>query len=185
MERRISSRLTVVSKFIVPLITWAFVLLFVLPNFIRSSFAPSDCLLLAMGFGLAAALMWEPVVLKRIKMDDTGLTISNFLEADRVPFAMIERVVEPKWFNLHLIKLVLNKPCRFGRTIYFIPSRIEACDAPFLPSILRRWSHPTVRELRRRIEEIGGCSQQCPGAHSSGPVENAADHRGGASDVQG
>lgn len=35
MERQISSRFTVVSKFIVPLITWAFVLLFVLPYFIR------------------------------------------------------------------------------------------------------------------------------------------------------
>lgn len=90
---------------------------------------------------LAAVLLgWVCVRLKRVRLDDRTLYVSNYLREITVPLDAVVRVEEQRWVNIRPITLVLKKPGPFGDRIMFMPPRVWPLT-PFSP-------HPMAEELR-------------------------------------
>lgn len=76
--------------------------------------------------------------LKRIRVDDRNLYISNYFREISVPLSMIERVTENRWINIHPITIRFRSVTDFGDRVRFMP-KIRFFGG---------WSsHPVVTEL--------------------------------------
>lgn len=100
----------------------------------------------------AAFLYWWCMRLKRVRLDEEALYVSNYLREIRVPLHQVEDVSENRWINLHPVFIEFRGETGFGPRIVFMPKI--------------RWfsffrSHPAVAEIgeavaRARGERSGG-----------------------------
>jgi hypothetical protein len=92
-------------------------------------------------------IYWFCVRLKRVRIDDEALYISNYLKEVRVPLRDIAEVSENRWVNIHPVTIEFRSDTEFGRSIMFMPQM--------------RWSfgwssHPVVAELREAARRAAG-----------------------------
>ncbi len=90
----------------------------------------------------AAFLYWGCIRLKRVRMDDQALYVSNYLREIRIPLQQVETIGENKWINLHPVTIEFHDKTDFGQRIVFMPKV--------------RWfafwsSHPVVEEIRQAV----------------------------------
>ena len=83
-------------------------------------------------------MYWACARLKRVRVEDSAIFVSNYLKEIRIPFDAIAAVTENRWINTHPITIHLRSATEFGDRIIFMPKiRIFG------------WrSHPVVTELR-------------------------------------
>jgi hypothetical protein len=76
--------------------------------------------------------------LKRVRIKDSAIYVSNYLKEIRIPFDNVADVTENRWINIHPVTIHLRSATEFGERITFMPKiRIFS------------WrSHPVVAELR-------------------------------------
>ena len=88
-------------------------------------------------------IWWFCMRLKRIRLDDKDLYISNYFKEIRVPLEGVVGVSENRWINIHPVTLIFKNKTQFGLSVVFMPTV--------------RWfsffsSHPVVAEIRRAAE---------------------------------
>lgn len=78
--------------------------------------------------------------LRRVRVDQVDLYISNYFREIIVPLCMLSDVTENRWVNIHPITLHFRTATEFGNTITFMP-KVRFCV----------WgvSHPVVDNLKQ------------------------------------
>ena len=85
-----------------------------------------------------AFILWGCARLKRVRVDQSGLLVSNYLKEIRIPFDDIREVSENRWINIHPVTIYFRRSTPFGERVVFMP-RVR----------LFSWrSHPVVGELQ-------------------------------------
>lgn len=136
MTYTVSSKLTVVYKFIFPALAvylavwsiygWLDLLLgFSDPTSVR--FAK------ALGFSIftvffAVMAFWLCLPLKSVRIQDDYLIVSNFLKEIRVPVSEVSVVTGPDMTSLQRIEIHLRNPSAFGRVIIVMPGFLRATN---------------------------------------------------------
>ncbi|OLC37597.1 MAG: hypothetical protein AUH81_05950 [Candidatus Rokubacteria bacterium 13_1_40CM_4_69_5] len=87
------------------------------------------------------------IPLKRVRMDDKALYISNYSTEIVVPLANVAEVTENRWLNIHPVTITFHSDTEFGPRVVFMPKR--------------RWfafwsSHPVVDEIRTTARRATG-----------------------------
>jgi hypothetical protein len=105
-------------------------------------------------------IWWACIRLKRVRMDDHALYISNYAKEIVVPLANVAEVTENRWINIHPVTVVFHAETEFGSRIVFMPKV--------------RWfafwsSHPVVDDIRRAVARATG----------RGPGEGGTPNAGG------
>jgi hypothetical protein len=77
--------------------------------------------------------------LKRVRVDDKSMFVSNYVRELAIPLSEIVDVTEVRWINIHPVRVHFGHRTRFGNTIVFMPKA--------------RWfglwsSHPVVAKLK-------------------------------------
>jgi hypothetical protein len=86
-------------------------------------------------------ILWTCARLKKIRVDDRSIYVSNFFKEISLPIGMIVNVADSRWLNRRPMTIRFRDGTEFGEKITFIPKQ-----GLFLP-----WRHhPVVEELRRR-----------------------------------
>ena len=93
--------------------------------------------LVAWIFG-SVLIWWFCIRLKRVRMDDEALYISNYLVEIRVPLQNVVDISENRWVNSHPVTLKFQGKTRFGSSIVFMPK---------MPWFALFRSHPVVNEI--------------------------------------
>jgi hypothetical protein len=83
-------------------------------------------------------IYWGCVRLKRVRINDSAIYVSNYLKEIRIPFDAVASVTEIRWINIHPVTIHLRSATEFGDRITFMP-KIR---------IFNWRSHPVVEELR-------------------------------------
>jgi hypothetical protein len=147
--RNLSSSWTFVWKFIYPIVWIPFfglvsvhVGLDVLPNGNRAPPSPEEKLaVLAMWFFGALTLLRVNARLKRVRIDDRHLIVSNYFREIRVPFEGIADVRQSRWLWPRPVTVYFRDTTEFGNRASFTPKR----------NLLLGywWTDPVVDELKR------------------------------------
>jgi hypothetical protein len=66
--------------------------------------------------------VWIYAGLKRVRMDQDTLYISNFLREIAVPLSEVDSVTEKRWIRSHPVTIVLRHPTELGDKITFLPT---------------------------------------------------------------
>ena len=106
--------------------------------------APMKWIFLALSVLGTASFWWLLGSVKKVRLDQTSLHVSDYRRQIAVPLAEIESVSENWWMSHHPVTIHLRHDTPFGRRITFIPTfRLF----PF-------WrTHPIVNELRKLARE--------------------------------
>ena len=136
MSTNVSSSVTLVLSIFVPTFWIAF--------FLITAIALSTLDTLRFGgfssFGIKAAL-WLFVLLgffafkytlmrlKRVEMDEDHMYVTNYFKTVRYTYESIEKVVPIDLGIFPLMKVVLKQKGRFGRKVFFIPSKARLLSA--------------------------------------------------------
>lgn len=155
--RTLSSAQTALVKFVLP-IFWVAVFglmtltMFLSPDTWRDDRgAPMDPSFRWFFFGGlivgGAYLKWLCGPLKRVRMDDRSLYVSNYRDAIVIPLADVAEVTENRWWKHHPVTIHLHRETEFGTRIVFMPKV--------------RWfafwsSHPVVAEIRAAVDRATG-----------------------------
>ena len=99
-----------------------------------------------------AFIYYFAVRLKRVRIDEQALYISNYLTEVRIPLRDVAEISENRWINIHPVTIEFQRETPFGERIVFMPKV--------------RWfafwsSHPIVAELRQAVGQSLGLG---PGA---------------------
>jgi hypothetical protein len=94
-----------------------------------------------------AFIWWFCIRLKRVRMDDRALYISNYSAEIIVPLANVAEVTENRWVNIHPVTIQFHSDTEFGTAVVFMPKT--------------RWfafwsSHPVVEEIRLAVNRATG-----------------------------
>jgi hypothetical protein len=94
-------------------------------------------------------LWWACMRLKRVRMDNHVLYISNYVSEIVVPLRDVAEVTENRWVNIHPVTIRFRRETDFGSQIVFMPTQ--------------RWfafwsSHPVVDKIRDAVARAGGGS---------------------------
>ena len=89
--------------------------------------------------------IWMPI--KRVRMDDESLYISNYVTEIIVPLTEVAEVTESRWLGNHPVTIRLRSATRFGSRVTFMPKI--------------RWfyfwgPHPVVEEIRVAVRRATG-----------------------------
>jgi hypothetical protein len=155
--RTLSSAQTFLMKFVFPVVWIGMFALFTLTMFLSPGAfhdqggEPADAslkwfFLFATVVG-TAFIRWLCFPLKRVRMDERSLYVSNYRDDINVPLADVDRVTENRWVNIHPVTIHLHRETEFGSSIVFMPKiRIFAF-----------WSsHPVVADIRAAVERATG-----------------------------
>jgi hypothetical protein len=85
-------------------------------------------------------ILWICADLKRVRMDQDTLYISNFRREIAVPLSEIDSVAENRWINIHPVAIVFRHPTELGGRITFMPT-VRMFELTWAP-------HPVVAQLR-------------------------------------
>ena len=154
-RRRISSSLTFVQKFVIPVAMLGLgAQAFMFP--IENARAPEHPLTWGqLGWFIALALVFFGVrflrfnfPLKAVEIDGEALYVSNYLHQIRIPLGDIERISAGGWFRRGTVTIHLRTDTDFGYRIIFWPTiRRSSLRIARLFGV----SHPIVAELRDAI----------------------------------
>ena len=98
-------------------------------------------LFLTMWVGGSAFILWTCAPLKRVRIQQNDLYISNYFKEIKVPLTSVSDVTEIRWINIHPVTVHFKRDTEFGHKITFMPTaRLFAFMS----------SHPIVSELRER-----------------------------------
>ncbi len=76
--------------------------------------------------------------LKRVRVDDHFIYVSNYLREVSIPLSLIDDVTENRWINIRPVTVYFRAKTAFGNHIVFMPK-----------SQFAFWrSHPVVEELK-------------------------------------
>ena len=127
--RTISSAQTFWMKFVFPTIWISMFGLGTLGQFLGTfrgpdnTPAPPD-----MKWGFLAAwvvgtivIYWTCASLKRVRVEDSAIFVSNYLKEIRIPSDAIAAVTENRWINIHPVTIHLRSATEFGDRITFMP----------------------------------------------------------------
>jgi len=137
MSGTISSRLTLVYKFIFPIVWiggWGTGTVLMMANN-----DPQGWAFLILGIFGAVLVCAFGVRLKVVRIQEGHLAISNFLREIYVPFSEISDVTENRMINIHPVRIYFHHETNFGPSIVFMPAK-------------RGWpfgKSPVVAELKR------------------------------------
>ena len=93
----------------------------------------------------SALILWSCARLKRVRLDDKHIYVSNFRREISIPLSLIENVSEVRWINIHPVTIHLRKDTEFGRSITFMPK----------VRFFALWSsHPIVAELMHLSRQV-------------------------------
>jgi hypothetical protein len=97
----------------------------------------------------SAFIWWTCMRLKRVRMDERALYISNFSTEIVVPLNNVAAVTENRWINIHPVTIFFRSDTAFGSRIVFMPKA--------------RWfalwsSHPVVDEIRNAVALATGAA---------------------------
>ena len=155
--RTLSSAETLLMKFVFPplwIVGCAFVTatLFFYPGFWHPADSGLPAGLMKWFFLVAtvvgARYVWAWYVpIKRVRMDDTMLYISNYSTEIAVPLADVAGVSEKRWLRLHPVTIEFRTETAFGPQIIFMP-RLRLFGFWF--------SHPVVEEIRAAVARATG-----------------------------
>ena len=141
--RTLSSAQTFWVKFVFP---WIWILLFGMGTFslwtVPHPNMPAEIpwiFLAAWLVGLVFTL-WICADLKRVRMDQDTLYISNFRREIAVPLSEIDSVTENRWIRSHPVKIWFRHPTEFGDKVTFMPT-VRMFEFTWAP-------HPVVEQLR-------------------------------------
>jgi hypothetical protein len=145
-ERTLSSSQTVFVKFVFPTIWISMFGLGTIALFFgafrgNGGQAPPEWMkwnFLSIWTAGTAFIYWNCGRLKRVRVDDSALYVSNYFKEIRIPFDAIADVTENRWVNIHPVTIHLRSPTDFGDRITFMPRT----------RIFNWRSHPVVEELR-------------------------------------
>jgi hypothetical protein len=154
-RRRISSSLTFVQKFVIPVAMLglgAQAFMFAIEN----ARAPEHPLTWSqLGWFIALALTFFGArflrfnfPLKAVEIDGDALYVSNYLRQTRIPLGDIERISAGGWFRRGTVTIHLRTDTAFGHRIIFWPT---IRWSSLLIAGLLGASHPIVAELRDAI----------------------------------
>ena len=92
-------------------------------------------------------IYWGCVRLKRVRMDETSLYISNYLREVQVPLRQVMAVTENRGLNIHPVTITFRSATEFGDRVVFMPKV--------------RWfglwtSHPVVAEIQEAVHRSMG-----------------------------
>ena len=92
-------------------------------------------------------IYWACVRLKRVRMDETSLYISNYLREVQVPLRQVDAVTENCWLNIHPVTITFRSATEFGDRVVFMPKV--------------RWfgfwtPHPVVAEIEHAVDRATG-----------------------------
>jgi hypothetical protein len=92
-------------------------------------------------------IWWSCVRLKRVRMDNQALYISNYQREIIVPLANVADVTENRWVNIHPVTIHFHSETEFGNQVVFMPKT--------------RWfgfwsSHPVVEQIRQAVDRATG-----------------------------
>jgi len=127
MPRTISSSLTILYKFILPGI---FLVLFIMNvvDALRGQFyIPPDAtfpfiiLIAVLAIVWIVFIVWSMVKLKRVRVDQDFLYVSDYFKETQIPLRDIYDVTEFRWVNIHPVTIHLKKPSELGDKIVFAP----------------------------------------------------------------
>ena len=137
----ISSASTFFAKVIYPVI-WIGTLatLYLLPGGLSQSSSNGYMLLLIIGGSIF--FWWTWMGLKRVRLDDKALYISNYFTEIVVPLKDVAEVSENPWWNYHPVTIYFLVKTKFGNQVTFVPRARWGFS----------WSHhPVVDEIRSAI----------------------------------
>jgi hypothetical protein len=146
--RTLSSRLTIAMKVGLPLLWTGVVVAAVIRSRGATADGPTRLIVLVMAVA-AAMLIWRVCLrLKRLRVADRTLYVSNYLREIALPLDSVVDIEEHRWLKIRPITLVLRNSGPFGDRIMFMPST-EWLLTPFSP-------HPMAEELRGMTGRKGG-----------------------------
>jgi len=97
----------------------------------------------------AVFIWWTSMRLKRVRMDDQALYISNYVKEIVVPLSNVAEVGENRWINIHPVTVRFHSQTEFGSEITFMPK----------VRLFAFWSsHPVVAQIRKAADRAGGRS---------------------------
>jgi hypothetical protein len=146
-ERTISSDWTFSMKFVFPTIWISMIGMGTLLSFFgglygRDNQAPPEFIkwqLLGILIAGTVFIWWSCARLKKVRISNDAIYVSNFRQEVRIPFDAIQEVTENRWINIHPITICFRKATPFGDRIVFMPT-----------IRLFGWqSHPILGELRQ------------------------------------
>ena len=135
-ERTLSSGLTVVYKFVLP-IFWISLglcplVLIVVDGHIAMNFGVVFALCVWLALHIAIDY-WNNFPLKKVSFDGDFLCVSNYLKEVKIPISNIDHVKETRGTYWRIprrrVIVTLKHPSEFGRTIKFVPSGSIRDDA--------------------------------------------------------
>jgi len=89
----------------------------------------------------AATIFWISMPLKRVRLADGTLLVSNYIEEWRIPVTLIERVSQNRWVKSRPITIRFRADLGCGTSVKFMPRHRWR---------VRFWREdPEVNELRR------------------------------------
>lgn len=111
---------------------------------------------LAMWLAGTAFILWSCARLKRVRLDDKHIHVSNYLREISIPLNLIADVSEIRRINIHPVTIHFRKDTHFGRSITFMPTiRFFAL-----------WSsHPIVAELMQLSRQVAPDDPLKPSPH--------------------
>ena len=155
MRDTLSSRATFVMKFVFPAI-WIVGFGASTVAMLRGARGSSPhamagaWILTALWLACSAVLLWFCAPLKRVRLRNGCLLVSNFRSEIEIAPGDIERVTQNKWVNFRPITIHLRAPGVFGRKISFIPPShviVAFWRADRLVEQLERFAHAATAEL--------------------------------------
>src|SRR5881409_246355 len=66
-------------------------------------------------------IWWSCIRLKRVRMDDKALDISNYSTEIAVPLVNVAQVSENRWVNIHPVTIEFHAATEFGSRVVFMP----------------------------------------------------------------
>ena len=137
--KTLSSLLTFSVKFVSP-IGWTVTAAYLTFNVFSSPTLDPEHFL----FYIAAVTLlswWYGVRLKRVRMDDRVLYISNYRTEIAIRLSNVADVTEIRWINLCPVTIRFRSKTEFGSQIVFIPTM----------RLFSFLSHPVVDEIRSAV----------------------------------
>ena len=136
-ERTLSSAWTFWTKFLFPAI-W--ILAFGYGTFLWSGGPPqTSFVFLVVWIVGTTSILWFYVGLKRVRMDERQLYVSNYIQEIQIPFSTITEVKQNRWINSRPITIYFRDATQFGDKVTFMPKQR-----------IQFWSvDPVVNELKR------------------------------------
>jgi hypothetical protein len=132
MEKLVSSRLTPLYKFVMPVVLGAligygdYVVWIAHHSAIRNTLTgilsvEAWPILIALSIGFMAAVLWIAIPLKRVVLTADGLWISNYVVKTFVPLSEIQEVDQLSWTQPRRATIKFRNRTVFGKRLTVIP----------------------------------------------------------------